>query len=160
MIAVLDASAVVELVLRTRSGMEILKRISDPKLSLHSPELVDSHVLSVLRRYEQTNIIPPDRIAHAIDGLSDLDMHRHPHGPLLPRIWSWRYNLTVYVAAYVALGEALGAPLLTTDARLARAPAPGSRGSVRFHSASSTGSLTARGQPVSEHLHGEQLGIT
>ena len=103
MIAVLDASAVVELVLGTRSGMEILGRVSDPQLSLHSPELVDIEVLSVLRRY-------------------DLDLRRHPHGPMLPRIWSWRYNLTAYDAAYVTLAEVLDAPLLTTDSRLAGAP--------------------------------------
>lgn len=115
-------SAVVELVLGTRSGMEILKRISDPQLSLHSPELVDIEVLSVLRRYELTDIIPPDRIAHAIANLSDLDLRRHPHGPLLPRIWSWRYNLTSYDATYVTLAEGLDAPLFTTDLRLAGSP--------------------------------------
>lgn len=122
MIAVLDASAVVELVLGTRSGMEILARIADPQLSLHSPELVDIEVLNTLRRYELADIIPPGRIAHAIDNLSDLDLRRHPHGPILPRIWSWRYNLTSYDAAYVTLAEVLDAPLLTTDARLAGAP--------------------------------------
>ena len=122
MIAVLDASAVVELVLGTRSGMEILRRISDPQLSLHGPELVDIEVLGVLRRYELADMIPPDRVACAIDNLSDLDMRRHPHGPLLSRIWSWRYNLTSYDAAYVTLAEVLDAPLLTTDARLAGAP--------------------------------------
>ncbi len=122
MIAVLDASAVIELVLGTRSGMEILKRISDPQLSLHSPELVDIEVLNTLRRYELADIVPPDRVAHAIDNLSGLDMRRHPHGPILPRIWSWRYNLTSYDAAYVTLAEVLDAPLLTTDARLAGAP--------------------------------------
>lgn len=122
MIAVLDASAVVELVLGTRSGMEILERIAHLRLSLHSPELVDIEVLNTLRRYQLSDIIPPDRIAHAIDNLSDLDIRRHPHGPLLPRIWGWRYNLTAYDAAYVALAEGLDAPLLTTDVRLAGAP--------------------------------------
>lgn len=122
MIAVLDASAVVELVLGTRSGMGILTRVSDPQVSLHSPELVDLEVLNTLRRYELADLIPPDRIAHAIDNLSDLDLRRHPHGPILPRIWSWRYNLTSYDAAYVTLAEVLDAPLLTTDARLGRAP--------------------------------------
>ena len=102
--------------------MKILARISDPQLSLHGPELVDIEVLNTLRRYELADITPPDRVAHAIDNLSDLDLHRHPHGPILPRIWSWRYNLTSYDAAYVALAEVLDAPLLTTDARLAGAP--------------------------------------
>ena len=41
---------------------------------------------------------------------------------MLPRIWSWRANLTAYDAAYVALAEVVGGPLLTTDARLSKAP--------------------------------------
>ena len=41
---------------------------------------------------------------------------------MLARIWSWRANLTTYDAAYVALAEVLGAPLLTADERLANAP--------------------------------------
>ena len=38
------------------------------------------------------------------------------------RVWDMRENLTAYDAAYVVLAEALNAPLVTTDARLARAP--------------------------------------
>jgi predicted nucleic acid-binding protein len=37
------------------------------------------------------------------------------------RVWELRENVTSYDAAYVALAEALEAPLLTADARLARA---------------------------------------
>jgi predicted nucleic acid-binding protein len=40
---------------------------------------------------------------------------------VLPRIWELRNNLTAYDAAYVALAEALEAPLLTRDRRLAAA---------------------------------------
>jgi predicted nucleic acid-binding protein len=39
----------------------------------------------------------------------------------LPRIWDLRNNLTAYDASYVALAEALDAPLLTRDRRLAGA---------------------------------------
>jgi predicted nucleic acid-binding protein len=49
-------------------------------------------------------------------------IRRYPHTALLDRIWALRHNLTAYDAAYVALAEALGAPLLTCDARLAAAP--------------------------------------
>ena len=51
-----------------------------------------------------------------------LPIRRLPHAPLLPRIWALRDNLTAYDAAYVALAEAIGAPLLTADRKLARAP--------------------------------------
>ena len=44
------------------------------------------------------------------------------HDALALRIWELRQNLTAYDAAYIALAEALGAPLLTRDKRLASAP--------------------------------------
>jgi hypothetical protein len=59
--------------------------------------------------------------------LSDLPMHRYPHDVLLPRIWELRHNLTAYDAVYVALAEALDAPLLTRDRRLATASGHGAR---------------------------------
>ena len=43
---------------------------------------------------------------------------------LLGRIWELRDNLTAYDATYVALAEAIEAPLVTMDRRLARAPGP------------------------------------
>jgi predicted nucleic acid-binding protein len=49
-------------------------------------------------------------------------MTRYPHDLFLPRIWQLRANLTAYDAAYVALAEALDAPLLTRDHRMVRAP--------------------------------------
>jgi predicted nucleic acid-binding protein len=40
---------------------------------------------------------------------------------LLPRIWQLRDSVTAHDGAYVALAEALDAPLVTCDARLGRA---------------------------------------
>ena len=54
--------------------------------------------------------------------LDGFPVRRHPHQPLLQRIWALRANLTAHDAAYVALAEALGATLVTTDARLGSAP--------------------------------------
>ena len=51
-----------------------------------------------------------------------MPLARVPHVALLPRIWQLRHNLSVYDAAYVALAEALGAPLLTADRTLAAVP--------------------------------------
>lgn len=41
----------------------------------------------------------------------------------LARIWQFRHNVTAYDAAYLALAEALDAPLLTRDRALASAGA-------------------------------------
>ena len=122
MVAVLDASAVVELVFGTRAGVKIRRRLADPALSLHSPELVDLEVLNAIRRYVQSNRVTLDRATTAVRNLSDLDLRRHRHGPMLGRIWARRANLTAYDAAYVTLAEILDGPLLTTDDRLAHAP--------------------------------------
>jgi predicted nucleic acid-binding protein len=54
--------------------------------------------------------------------LRDLDLERHPHEPLLDRVWLLRENFTAYDAVYVALAEALETKLLTCDERIARAP--------------------------------------
>ena len=121
--AVLDASVVVELVLGTRVGARIRERLHDPRISLHGPELLDLEVLNVLRRYVRVGTVAADRAEAAVQRLDELDIQRHRHGPMLPRIWSWRANLTAYDAAYVTLAEVVGGPLLTTDARLSRAPA-------------------------------------
>ena len=119
---VLDASVVVELVLGTEAGRAIADRISDPGLGLHVPHLLDVEVAQVVRRYVRAGQVTAERGRIAIDLLLDLDVARHPHDALLPRVWELRDNLTAYDAAYVALAEALDAPLLTRDGGLARAP--------------------------------------
>ena len=122
MTAVLDASVVVELVLGTRIGARIRERLHDPRISLHGPELLDLEVLNVLRRYVRAGTVAADRAEAGVRRLEELDLQRHRHGPMLPRIWLWRANLTAYDAAYVALAEVVDCPLLTTDARLSKAP--------------------------------------
>jgi predicted nucleic acid-binding protein len=89
---------------------------------LFAPELVDLEVASVLRRQLSAGDLDARRAQLALDDLFDLPMQRAPHRPLLARCWELRENLTVYDGAYVALAEALNAPLLTADARLAKAP--------------------------------------
>lgn len=64
----------------------------------------------------------PRRARAALETLAQIPLRRHPVTALLPRIWHHRHNLTAYDAGYVALAEALDCPLVTFDARLARAP--------------------------------------
>ena len=63
-----------------------------------------------------------DRAAEAIADLAGLDLHRHAHLDLLPRAWRLRENVTTHDAVYIALAEALDAPLITCDGPLAKAP--------------------------------------
>ena len=118
---VLDASVVVELVLGTVAGRALAERLAEPTLELHAPHLVDVEVTQVVRRYVLAGAVPAVRAELALSHLESLDLVRHEHGPLIPRVWALRHNLTAYDAAYVALAEALDATLLTGDRRLAGA---------------------------------------
>jgi predicted nucleic acid-binding protein len=119
---VLDASAVLELLLATKAGRKVAERIRSPRHSLHVPHLLDLEVVQALRRYVATGSLSSERARLALDGLLDLDLVRHEHDVLLLRIWALRENLTAYDASYVALAEGLRAPLITLDKRLASAP--------------------------------------
>ena len=119
---VLDASAVLEVLFRSRVGSEIEKRILSPRETLYAPHLLDLEVAQVLRRYWLSGEINPERGKEAIEDLRDLPINRYPHDIFLDRIWELRYNMTAYDAVYVALAEALPAPLLTCDAHLASSP--------------------------------------
>lgn len=117
---VLDASAVVELVLATPAGRQVAGRVADPEVSLHVPHLLDVEVTEALRRLVAGGVIDDHTATLALAALRDLDLARHSHEPLLDRVWALRRNLTAYDAVYVALAEALGAVLLTCDGKLAR----------------------------------------
>jgi len=125
-VIVVDASAILEVLLRTPDGARVAERLFTPGETLHAPHLLDLEVAQVLRRYALAGELDSSRGLEALEDLADLPLIRYPHDLLLPRIWELRRNLTAYDAAYVALAEALAAPLLTRDAALV---------SVRVHHA-------------------------
>lgn len=118
---VLDASAVVELLLDTIAGRRVATLISDANVGLHVPHLLDVEVCSAVRRLARDKVIEDAEAETAIEDLLALDLQRHSHEGLVERAWALRANLTSYDAMYVALAEALDATLLTCDARLSRA---------------------------------------
>jgi len=124
---VLDASAVVEVLLQTAAGAPITERLFDPTESLHAPHLVDVEVAQILRRFVRRGELAPERARQALDDLAGLPLERYSHEILIPRAWALRENLTAYDAVYVALAEVLEATLLTRDARIPRAPGHNAR---------------------------------
>jgi predicted nucleic acid-binding protein len=119
-VIVLDASAVLELLLRTPGGDRVERRLVAAE-TLHAPYLLDVEVSQVLRRYCLSRVLDASRAAFALQDLAALDIARYPHEPMLARMWELRANLTAYDAAYVVLAETIDARLLTFDARMARA---------------------------------------
>lgn len=77
----------------------------------------------MLRRSVQRGELTPADAVLVLEALADSPLVRYPHWPLMQRVWELRHNLTPYDAVYVALAEALEAPLVTLDVRIARASA-------------------------------------
>ena len=88
---------------------------------LHAPHLLDVEFQHALRRLVVAGTLSDERAADARMDFADLTIIRYPHVSLADRMWELRHNVTAYDAAFLALAEALGAPLVTCDARLARA---------------------------------------
>jgi predicted nucleic acid-binding protein len=120
-VIVVDASALLEALLRTPAANAVEDRLFAPHQTLHAPHLLDVEVAQVVRRYAANGEIDSARGRMALTDLADFPLRRYPHDFLLPRIWDLRNNLTAYDAAYVALAEVLDVPLLTRDRRLAAA---------------------------------------
>jgi len=119
-VIVLDASAAIELVLRTTRADRIAARALDPAQRLHAPHLIDIEVVQVLRRLHLARELTLERAELAFTDFEKLVVERHAHRSLLRRVWALRSVMSAYDAAYVALAEGLGAPLLTCDEKLSR----------------------------------------
>lgn len=119
---VVDASVIVELLLRSPLGVRVEGRLFDRPLQISAPHLLEVEVIQVLRRFEQRGEMTAARSEAAVRLFEALPIHYYPHRPLLTRMWRLRANCTAYDAAYVALAEGLRAVLLTCDARLGRSP--------------------------------------
>ena len=116
---VVDASALLEVLLQTPSAPHIERRLFDRRQSLHAPHLLDVEIAQVLRRYAAHRDIDIERGSLALTDLTDFPIHRYPHHFLLGRVWELRDTFSAYDGVYVALAEVLDATLLTSDRRLA-----------------------------------------
>jgi predicted nucleic acid-binding protein len=116
---VVDASAFLDVLLRTPAAPTLEEQLFLDGQTLHAPHLVDVEVAQVLRRYVTRREISTTRGKQALDDFSIFPLTRYPHHPFLRRIWELRDNVSAYDAMYIALAEVLNAPLLTSDRRLA-----------------------------------------
>ena len=115
---VVDASVVVPAIADDeRAGQRARTRLRNERV--HAPQLLDLEVVSALRGLALGRKMTDRRAASALLDLGRLPIERAPHRALIARCWELRHNLTVYDAAYVALAELLGCPLVTADAALA-----------------------------------------
>ena len=83
------------------------------------PHLLDIEVMSALRGLQLGGKLDPATAEQARSDHFAFSITRHEARPLAERIWHLRHQYTSYDACYLALAEALEAPLYTCDAKLA-----------------------------------------
>jgi predicted nucleic acid-binding protein len=117
---VLDASAGVELLLRSAAGQRVAAATSSSNLWV--PEHFYAEAGAARRRLTALSVLTPDQASACVDRLLALPAHRVQVRPLLSEAWTLRDNVTIADALYVVLARHLDAPLITLDTRLAAAP--------------------------------------
>jgi predicted nucleic acid-binding protein len=119
----IDASAFVELLLRTPAGLAIAGIVAGADLI--APDVINPETMQSLRGLERGGKLSSERARKAVARLIRSDLTRVPTVGLIEDSWTLRANVSAYDACYVALARALDCPLLTTDASLRRAPGIG-----------------------------------
>ncbi|MGN6687869.1 MAG: type II toxin-antitoxin system VapC family toxin [Actinomycetales bacterium] len=123
---VIDASAMVEVLVGREVAPVLLDVVAG---SVEAPHLLDVEVASVLRGLERGGKLLPSASAQALRDFFEFGIERHALEPLAGRVWQLRHQFTAYDASYLALAEALEAPLYTCDRKLL---AGGHRADVRL----------------------------
>jgi predicted nucleic acid-binding protein len=120
---VLDASAVVDLLIHSNRGNQVRAALAGrDAAALFTVVHLDAEVFSALARGHRSGRLDADEVGRTLGHLAALPARRLPiTGTLLAAAWSLRDNIAARDALYVAAAHALGARLVTTDDRLARA---------------------------------------
>jgi predicted nucleic acid-binding protein len=116
---VVDASAIVDLLVGSSYASAVRARLGDTVW--HAPAHLDAEVLSALGRLARAERLAEADVRARLDLLASLPVQRRLLPPLLSGAWARRADLRLVDALYVELAHQLGAPLITTDRRLARA---------------------------------------
>ncbi len=117
---VLDTSAAVEYLLDFPDAPFVAAQLDRTDAAL-APHLLDAEIVGVLRRSVALATLDDSRAVVALAHLASLRIVRFPLLRFVPRVWELRHTLSTSDAFFVALAEESGAPLVTTDRRLARA---------------------------------------
>lgn len=120
---VIDASVLVEFLRGGEHGKRADEQLLAEEHTLWAPHLIDAEVGHALRRAVRLGELDADVAGAAIWEIGALPVERVEHEFLVHIAWDLRDNFSFYDGLYVALALMLEEPLLTFDARLARADA-------------------------------------
>lgn len=119
---VADASVLVEYLTDGEHAEASRARLRSNPGWLWAPFIVDAEVGHALRAHVRAGEISARSAYAALTDLLEMRLQRVSNRFLAERAWELRHNVSFYDGLYVALAEALGAPLVTLDSRLAKAP--------------------------------------
>jgi predicted nucleic acid-binding protein len=119
---VLDASVLVEYLTNGVHAAASRRHLMSSPGWLWAPHLVDAEVGHALRRGVRAGELSAKAARAALADLLEMRLQRVSHHLLAERAWELRANVSFYDGLYVSLAEALEAPLVTLDGRLAKAP--------------------------------------
>lgn len=118
--AVVDASALVDILLDNALGGAVRRRIAGHVL--HAPAHIDAEVLSALGWLHRAGELEAESVESRLRELAGAPIQRHPIRDLLLGTWARRPPLRLVDALYVELAVSRGVPLVTTDRRLLAVP--------------------------------------
>lgn len=118
-LAVVDASAIVDLLVGSPMAAAVRKRLRGHEL--HVPAHFDAEVLSALGRLQRAGALNVRQVTARLQRVAAAPIQRHLLAPLLTGAWKLRHNLRLVDALYVELANQLDAPIVTTDSGLAAA---------------------------------------
>ena len=123
MILLVDASAAVDLLVRSDAGERVRRFLAGTEdVSLMTVAHLDAEVLSALARLHRGDVLNTAEVAGLLDRLAAMEMRRLAiTGSLLQAAWDLRDNISARDALYVAAARSIRGQLLTTDERRARA---------------------------------------
>lgn len=123
MTLVVDASVVVSALVVSGSDGDWAEEVLS-RGSLNAPHLMPVEVASVLRRSAAAGSTSEHMATQAHHDIGRLRVALYPYEVTADRVWELRHSVSPYDAWYVALAEALDAPLATLDRRMAQADGP------------------------------------
>jgi predicted nucleic acid-binding protein len=119
---VLEASAGVEVLNRTGTGIQFARLLERPDLEVWTVEHFHLEVAKVMRRYVLAGELDDTEASRRVALLAQWELDVARVAPLLAEAWTLRHNVTLHDALYVTLARQLDATLLTADRKLANAP--------------------------------------
>jgi predicted nucleic acid-binding protein len=119
----LDASAIVDMLIHSDRGDQVRSALQGRRAEeLFTVAHLDAEAFSALARSHRSGQLHADEVGRLLEHLAALPAKRLPiSGELLAAAWELRSNIAARDALYVAAAQALGARVVTTDNRLARA---------------------------------------